>query len=259
MEQEQALDIQSRAKSFFRAKWLPSAVSSLALVIAIGGHAFTALNSVGYVKSANKIESLEAAQAATQRADGSQDRAIQGLSAELAKAHRATQAMQVRLEELSKQQAETRNESKAIVAGIESANRDALQRAEQVKKEKRVLANGVNQRFDNLVRTRMQPFFEEPAPRPGAQSSADEDVVVLQFAVERAGVIADVQVAQSSGQIEFDNSAVKAALRMGSIPEIARLNDQAYGQVKAFRLAISPSQMKPAQAMPVTPLNTNNS
>ena len=49
MEQDQALEIQSKAKSFFKAKWFPTAASSLALVIAIGGHAFTAINSVGYV------------------------------------------------------------------------------------------------------------------------------------------------------------------------------------------------------------------
>ena len=49
MEQDQALEIQSKAKSFFKAKWFPTAASSLALVIAIGGHAFTAINSVGYL------------------------------------------------------------------------------------------------------------------------------------------------------------------------------------------------------------------
>nr|CEK42137.1 hypothetical protein PQBR57_0184 [Pseudomonas fluorescens SBW25] len=240
------MEIQSRAKAFFKAKWFPSAVSALALVIAIGGHGFTALNSVGYVKSANRIESLEAAQAATQRADGSQDRAIQVLNAEQSKSQRAIQILQAENAELRKQLAEPHSQSKSAPAGFEPVNREALQRAEIAKKENRPLANGVNERFDNLVRTRMQPFFEEPPRRPGAESMDDEDVVVLQFAVDRAGMISDVQVANTSGQIEFDNSAVKAALRMGSIPEIARLNDQAYAQVKAFRLAINPAQMKPA-------------
>lgn len=249
MEHQQTLEIQSRAKAFFKAKWFPSAVSALALVIAIGGHAFTALNSVGYVKSANRIESLEAAQTATQRADGSQDRAIQGLNAEVSRLQRAVQVLQTENAELRKQQTETHAQSKSAPAGFESVNREALQRAEMAKKESRPLANGVNERFDNLVRTRMQPFFEEPPRRPGAESMDDEDIVVLQFAVDRAGMITDVQVANTSGQIEFDNSAVKAALRMGSIPEIARLNDQAYAQVKAFRLAINPAQMKPATSM----------
>lgn len=246
MEHQQTLEIQSRAKAFFNAKWFPSAVSALALVIAIGGHGFTALNSVGYVKSANRIENLEASQTATQRADGGQDRAIQGLNAELGKVQRAIQALQEENGELRKQLTETHKETKAAPAGFDSVNREALQRAEQAKKEQRPLANGVNERFDNLVRTRMQPFFVEPPRRPGAESMDDEDVVVLQFALDRSGMITDVQVANSSGQIEFDNSAVKAALRMASIPEAARLNDQAYAQVKAFRLAINPAQMKPA-------------
>lgn len=218
-------------------------------MIAIGGHAFTALNSVGYVKAANKIENLEASQVATQRADGSQDRAIQTMGAEIGKLQRAFQSLQAENTELRKQLAENHADSKSAPAGFESVNREALQHSEKAKNEKRPLANGVNERFDNLVRSRMQPFFQEPPRRPGAEGMDDEDVVVLQFAVDRAGMITDVQVANSSGQIEFDNSAVKSALRMGSIPEIARLNDQVYAQVKAFRLAINPSQMKPVQSM----------
>lgn len=249
MEHQQTLEIQSRAKAFFKAKWFPSAVSALALVIAIGGHGFTALNSVGYVESANRIESLEAAQTATQRADSTQDRAIQGLSAESSKLLRAVQVLQTENAELRKLQTEPHNaHSKPASAGFDSVNRETLQRAELAKKESRPMANGVNERFDNLVRTRMQPFFEEPPRRPGADSKDDEDIVVLKFVVDRAGMITDVHVANTSGQIEFDNSAVKAALRMGSIPEIARLNDQAYSQVKAFRLAINPAQMKSAQS-----------
>jgi TonB family protein len=72
----------------------------------------------------------------------------------------------------------------------------------------------------------------------------DEDTVVLQFSVDRKGWVTDVQVANTSGVIEFDNSAIKAALRMNTIPEIARLNDQAYAQIKVFRLAITPLDMK---------------
>lgn len=244
MEQDQALEVQSKAKSFFKAKWFPTAASSLALVIAIGGHAFTAINSIGYVESANKIESLEAFQAATQRADGSQDRAIQALSAEMAKVVRTVQALQSEVAELKTAQREPATESKSTPAGFDSVNQEALQHAQLAQKEQRPLPNGVNERFDNLVRTRMQPNFEEPPRRPGAESMDDDDVVVLQIAVDRGGQLTDVQVANTSGQIEFDNSAVKAALRMGAIPEIGRLNDQAYAKVRVFRLAITPGQMK---------------
>lgn len=247
MEQDQALEIQSKAKSFFKAKWFPTAASSLALVIAIGGHAFTAINSVGYVESANKIDSLEAFQAATQRADGSQDRAIQALNAEMAKVVRTVQSLQSEVAELKTAQREPAPESKSTPAGFDSVNQEALKHAQLAQKEQRPLPNGVNERFDNLVRTRMQPNFEEPPRRPGAESMDDDDVVVLQIAVDRTGQLTDVQVANTSGQIEFDNSAVKAALRMGAIPEIGRLNDQAYAKVRVFRLAITPGQMKAAK------------
>lgn len=246
MEQHQTLETQSKVKSFFKAQWFPTAASSLALVISIGGHAFTAINTVGYVKSANKVENLEAFQAATQRVDGGQDRAIQALNAEVGKLIRTNQSLQTETAELRQALVAAKTDSKSTPAGFDAVNQEALQRAQQAKKEQRPLPNGVNERFDNLVRTRMQPFFEQPPRRPGAESMDDEDVVVLQFAVDRTGLLTDVQVANTSGQIEFDNSAVKAALRMNAIPEIGRLNDQAYAQVKVFRLAITPGQMKAA-------------
>lgn len=244
MEQHQTLEIQSRAKSFFKAKWFPTAAASLALVISIGGHAFTAINSVGFASSSNKIESLEAFKDATQRADGSQDHEIQGLKAEVGKLIRSVQALQLENAELRQARSEPRVESKTSPSGFGAVNPEAMLHAEQAKKEQRPIPNGVNDRFDHLVRTRMQPFYEEPPSRPGAESAENDDAVVLQFAMSRSGLLTDVQVADTSGQTDFDNSVIKAALRMNAIPEIGRLNDQAYAQVKVFRLAITPGQMK---------------
>lgn len=245
MEQHQTLEIQSKAKAFFQAKWFPTAAASLALVISIGGHAFTAFNSVGYVTSANKIESLEAFQATTQQVDGGQDRALQALNAELGKAVRSVQSLQTEIAELRQAQIAAKPEPKPTQARLDAVNQEALQHARQAKNEQRLHTIGVNERFDNLVRTRMQQFFVVPPHQPGAESLESDDVVVLQFAVDRTGLLTAVQVAISSGQIEFDNSAVKAALRMSAIPEIGRLNDQVYAQIKVFRLAITPSQMNP--------------
>ena len=244
MEQQQTLVTKAKVKSFFKAQWFPSAVASLALVISIGGHAFTAFNSVGFVESANKIEGLEAFQATTQRVDGAQDRAIQTLSAELGKLTRTLQLLQAENAELRQSQKDSKTGSKSLPSGFEAVKQQAMQNAQLAKKEQHPLSNGVNERFDKLVRTRMQPFFEIAPTRPGAESVDDDDVVVLQLAVDRTGRLTDVQVASTSGQIEFDNGAVKAALRMNTIPEIGRLNDQTYSQVKVFRLSITPDQMK---------------
>lgn len=244
MEQQQTLETKAKVKSFFKAQWFPSAVASLALVISIGGHVFTAFNSVGYVESANKIEGLEAFQATTQRVDGAQDRAIQTLSAELGKLTRTVQALQAENAVLRQSQMDSKKGSKSTPSGSEAVQQQALHNAQLAKKEQHPLPNGVNERFDGLVRKRMQPFFEIAPTRSGAESLDDDDVVVLQVAVDRAGRLTDVQVASTSGQIEFDNGAVKAALRMSTIPEIGRLNDQTYSQVKVFRLSITPEQMK---------------
>ena len=244
MEQQQTLETKAKVKSFFKAQWFPSAVASLALVISIGGHAFTAFNSVGFVESATKIEGLEAFQATTQQVDGAQDRAIQSMSAELGTLSRIVHALQAENAVLRQSQIDSKKGSKSTPSGSDAIKKQALQNAQFAKKEQHPLPNGVNERFDSLVRKRMQPFFEIVPTRPGAESLDDDDVVVLQIAVDRTGRLTDVQVASTSGQIEFDNSAVKAALRMSTIPEIGSLNDQTYSQVKAFRLSITQDQMK---------------
>lgn len=243
MEQQQSPDNLTKAKSFLQAKWFPGAIASLALVISIGGHTFTAFNSVGLAKISNSIDNLEAFRGVTERADGSQDHALQALQGELTKQQRTIQSLQNEVKELRTLKTEAKAESK-MPSGFEAVNEEARRQEAAAKTEQQPLKNGVNERFDNLVRTRMKQHWEAPPVRPGREHVDDEDTVVLQFIVDRQGWISDVQVANSSGIVEFDNSAVKAALRMNSIPEIGRLSDQAYLQIKAFRLTISPVHMK---------------
>ncbi|WP_121498339.1 energy transducer TonB family protein [Pseudomonas aeruginosa] len=243
MDQQQSTDNLSKAKSFLQAKWFPGAIASLALVISIGGHTFTAFNSVALATMMNNISNLEAFRSVTERADGSQDHALQALQGELTRQQRTILALQGELKELRAQKVEPKSDS-TMPAGYEAVNEEARRQESAAKAEQQPLKNGVNDRFDSLVRDRMKQHWEAPPVRPGSEHVDDEDTVVLQFAVDRQGWITDVQVANSSGVVEFDNSAVKAALRMNAIPEIARLSDQAYLQIKAFRLAISPPHMK---------------
>ncbi|MEX6780176.1 TonB family protein [Pseudomonas aeruginosa] len=243
MEQQQSPDNLTKAKSFLQAKWFPGAIASLALVISIGGHTFTAFNSVGLARMSNSIGNLEAFQGVTERADGNQDHALQALQAELAKQQRSVLSLQAEVKELRSLKAEVKSDNK-MPSGFEAVNEEARRQEAAAKNEQQPLQNGVNERFDNLVRTRMKQHWEAPPVRPGREHVDDEDSVVLQFTVDRQGWISDVQIANSSGIVEFDNSVVKAALRMNAIPEIGRLSDQAYLQIKAFRLAISPPHMK---------------
>ncbi len=243
MEQQQSPDNLTKAKSFLQAKWFPGAIASLALVISIGGHTFTAFNSVGFARMSNSIANLEAFQGVTERADGNQDHALQALQAELAKQQRSVLSLQAEVKELRSLKAEVKSDYN-MPSGFEAANEEARRQEASAKNEQPPLQNGVNERFDNLVRTRMKPHWEAPPLRPGREHVDDEDTVVLQFTVDRQGWISDVQIANTSGIAEFDNSVVKAALRMNAIPEIGRLSDPAYLQIKAFRLAISPHHMK---------------
>ena len=245
MEQQQGLDnAESKAKSFLQAKWFPTAISVLALVISIGGHAFTATNSVGYVTLANKIRTVEAAQGQTEQIDVAQDREVQMLKSELAKHVRAIQALQDDFVEMRKTQVVKKSDSAVGQTGSKSTREEAQRQAEVAQTEKQPKANGVNERFDTLVRSRMKPHWDQLPNRAGEEKIDDDDMVVLQFQIDRQGTVQDVQVANTSGQMDLDNSAVKAALRMNSIPEIAGLNDQAYAQVRVFRLSITPAQMK---------------
>lgn len=109
--------------------------------------------------------------------------------------------------------------------------------------EQAPLPNGVSENFDALVAQRMKPHWEAPPKRSGEKTD-DEDVVVLQFQLERNGRIRDVQIANTSGMIEFDNSVIKAALRMREIPEVASMSDESYRNVANFRMAFSPNALR---------------
>ncbi|MFL1449434.1 energy transducer TonB [Pseudomonas tritici] len=233
-----------KVKSFTQGKWFPVAIAGLALAISIGGHTFTAFNSVGFVTASNKIDSIESTLSQTVQANDTQDRAIQTLHAQLTKALTDIQLQNDVIAKLRKNASESKHDSTALPAGYKSVREEAVRQTKAAEGETAPLVNGVNKRFDTLIRSRMKPHFDPLPVRVGEDKIDDDDMVVLQFQVDRQGAIQDVQVASSSGQIELDNSAVKAALRMNSIPEIAGLNDQAYAQVRNFRLGITPSHMR---------------
>ena len=44
--------------------------------------------------------------------------------------------------------------------------------------------------------------------------------------------------------IEFDNSVIKAALRMREIPEVASMSEESYRNVANFRMAFSPNALR---------------
>jgi TonB family protein len=243
MEHQTVLDAEARAKSFLQAKWFPGAIAAVALIIAIGGHTFTGWNSVNLAKMNNQVDGLEAFKATSQSSDSNQDRAIQGLQTDARNLQRTVQQLQAEVAELRKASTAQKRESRPAPATVEALDPVAVKQAEKFKAEETPLPTSVNERFDNLIRSRMKPYWEAPAVRPGEEAVNDKTMAILQFRVDRQGAVTDVQVANTSGHIEFDNAAIKAALKMDSIPEIAGLNNQAYAHVQNFRLAVSLASM----------------
>jgi TonB family protein len=234
---------EAHPKSFLKAKWYPVAASTLALVIAIGGHAFTAFNSVQVANHGNRIDGLEAFKLTTENAYGGRDREFQALQAELGRLQRQGDEQRAEIAQLKAIKPSTVDKSEKAAASTQE-NEKAQHQSESAKTETKPLPNGVSPKFDSVIRDRMKPYWEQPPALHGGENMDAEDIVILQFKVERNGFISNVGVANTSGQIEFDNAAVKAALRMAQIPEIARLNDQSYQRVSQFRIAFNQDSFK---------------
>lgn len=222
-----------------QAKWLPMALSCLALAISIGGHAFTSINTVNITELSSKMDALSGFRASVDEGDSRRERQIQALRAELVRQQGVIKSLQA---QLASAQASSTSAS-ALPSGFHPLNDEANRQAALAKTETAPLPNGVNDQFDRAIRERIKQFWVEPPTRKGEHMD-DEDVTVLLFQVDRSGAIRDVQVANTSGQIEFDNSVIKAALRMAHIPEIASMSNEAYAKVASFRLAVNPLQLK---------------
>lgn len=94
------------------------------------------------------------------------------------------------------------------------------------------LSNQVVGRIDDLVRQRIQKNWTELGnPLPGSQ-------VELLIEMSPNGTIMNVLVSHSSGNIDFDNSAVTAARNVGRIPEVQQLDTNTFNQLYRKRAFI---------------------
>lgn len=152
---------EAQPKSFLKAKWFPVAASSLALVIAIGGHAFTALNSVQVANHGNRIDGLEAFKQTTETASGGRDREFQTLQAEVGRLQRQSDEQRAEIAQLKTTKPQTVDKSE-LPAGFAPVNEQAQRQSELAKAETKPLPNGVSAKFDSVIRARMKPFWEQP-------------------------------------------------------------------------------------------------
>lgn len=231
----------AESRSFLQANWFPGAIASLALVVAIGGHAFTGLNSVQLTELQNNVMGLEGSQTAQQAGDNSRDHTLRTLEAELLRHRRAIITLR---EELAALKSKPSSESDAdrerqADRGAPVETSDGAPAAQGVAQP---LPNGVSAVFDDLVRSRLKRHWE--GARGTNERIWDDDVVVLEFRLRRDGSVQYVEIADTSGTIEFDNSVLKAALRMGAVPEVARMTDESYKKVATFQLAVNPVSLR---------------
>ena len=229
--------------SFLKARWMPITISVLALVIALGGHGFTVFNTVSTTELNTKLDGLEAFKTRTENDDSARDKRIQLLQTELIRQRRVISELETTVRELKTSLAGKESSGSALPPGFEAAQERAKTEEALAANETNPQPNGVSQAFDDLVIQRMKPYWEAPPTRQGEKTD-DEDLVVLHFKLRRDGRLTDVNIANTSGMIEFDNSVLKAALRMQSIPEVARMSDASFARVASFRLEFSPNMLK---------------
>lgn len=227
------------------AKWLPFAMSAVALAVSIGGHAFTGANTVALAGLTNKLEDIRDFKETTLAAGSQRDRQMQSLTDELSKREREIAALQEEVANLKSRPAAQTKAADVRTQFIELREQAEME-DKMARAEKNPLPNGVNEQFDNTIRHRVKRYWTEPEPQDfEGYHRLDSDVVtVLKIEVDRTGVIRTATVANTSGHLFFDESVVKAVLRMGSIPEIGRLPAEAYSRLASFRLAFSPYQLR---------------
>lgn len=227
-----------------QAKWFPLVLSGLALTISIGGHAFTSNNTVNITELINKVTALNDFRDMADEGNSRRDRQIQALRSEQVRQQEVIKALQAELEQAKASSVSSTGSAAALPAASQSLFDEAQRQAAMSRTETEPLANGVNSDFDRSVRRAMKPHYIAPPARQGERVE-DDDMVVLQFQVDRSGNIRDVQVANTSGFVEYDNAVVKAALRLQRIPEVASMSVEAYKQIaRNFRLAVMPMHLR---------------
>lgn len=91
--------------------------------------------------------------------------------------------------------------------------------------------------IDDLLRLRAAQGWSRP---PSARPSM---TVVLRVAMLPDGTITSVNVATSSGDVPFDNSAVAAVRNIGRITEVQSLTPQQFQRYRSFLMTFTPEDL----------------
>ncbi len=91
--------------------------------------------------------------------------------------------------------------------------------------------------LDDLIRIRASAGWARP---PGANSSME---VVLQINMLPDGTITNVNIARSSGNAPFDNSAVAAVKNIGRLVEMQELSPSEFNPYRSFKMTFTPEDL----------------
>lgn len=244
----ESTELEKQDSSFFNARWFPSAVAGLALVIAIGGHGFTALNSQSAAKLNSEVQDLKEFRQSTINVDGLQDRNLQTLKNELVRQRRAIQTLETKISELERDDkaGSGSNSSAGIVRPVAPERKPELARLHRQSEQQfaghQSQDGATVQQFTSALRQAIKSQYVSPAWEQGAKFDYD-DVVVLQLTFARDGYIHNADVAVPSGMDEFDKAVLKAVLTLNRFPAVAGLEQSDYLRVARFQIGISPAQM----------------
>lgn len=229
---DHSVEPQAKSKTpFHKTILFPQLLSALALAIALGGHAFTAANSVSLARLNNVVDGLVFSKSTSQEESSQRDRTLQSLQAEI------------------ERNAGVISDLRMQVAALDAFAKDAKAKAQKTEVESKAVKGssddavtvGVSPQFDSAIRARLIQQWK--APTVDRNLMVDEDgLTVMQFSLSREGIIRDVRVTNSSGQPEFDAALVAAAKRVAAIPEVARMTNEHYARVSLFHIAIYPAQ-----------------
>lgn len=95
------------------------------------------------------------------------------------------------------------------------------------------MANGI----DDLIRERTAEGWARP---PSARKGM---AVVLQINMLQDGTVTSVSVAKSSGDVPFDNSAVKAVKSFSPLSEMDKLKPSDFQPYRSFKMTLTPDDL----------------
>ncbi|PTU72777.1 cell envelope integrity protein TolA [Pseudomonas mangrovi] len=188
---------------------------------------------------AKKAEQLKQAEIAKKKAEEDKKKAeAEKKKAEDAKKKLAEEQKRKAAEEAKKKQAQVEAARKAVddkkAQALAELLSDTTERQAALGDE---IGDSVTGSLDDLIRLRAAEGWNRP---PSARPNM---IVTLRVTMVPDGTITGVNVARSSGDVSFDNSAVAAVRNIGRLTEMQALKPQEFNRYRSFTMTFTPEDL----------------